>query len=272
MSGSMTKEGQDTLQTWFERYIDRFYDRDGVLHPMLELKRRHSLRVAENARFIAAALSFPEREQRLAEGVGLVHDVGRFTQFAQHGSFRDADTVDHGAEGRRVLEAQDLFFLPDSGERERLFCVVEYHNRKGTDIPRGLRPEQDRLLRLIRDADKLDIMELVLRAVAADGFQDLPGMLPHIRLCRELSPEVLTEAAKTESVSSGNLSTLADFLIMMATWCYDLNYPPTRRLAVQRDILPRIRRELPDMKAIRELFASITEAMLKRRGVKHGTF
>jgi len=42
-----------------------------------------------------------------------------------------------------------------------------------------------------------------------------------------------------------------------------MNYPPTRRLTVQRDILPRIGRELPDTKDVRELFAGITEAMLK---------
>jgi hypothetical protein len=259
----MTKEEQDSLQTWFEHYTNRFRDQDGVLHPLLELKRCHSLRVAGNARFIADALKFPKSERRLAETAGLVHDAGRFTQFAQHGSFRDADAVDHGAEGRRVLEAQNLSFLPDPGDRERLLCVVEYHNRKQTDIPPGLSPGQDRLLRLIRDADKLDIMDLVLRAVASGGFQDLPRMLPHIRLRRKLSPGVLTEAAKTRSVSNGNLSPLADFLVMMATWCYDINYPPTRRLTVQRDILPRIGRELPDTKDVRELFAGITEAMLK---------
>jgi len=32
-AGRMTKEGQDTLQTWFERYIDRFRDRDGFCTP-----------------------------------------------------------------------------------------------------------------------------------------------------------------------------------------------------------------------------------------------
>jgi hypothetical protein len=249
--GSMTKEKQGFLQAWFERYVERFRDREGVLPPMLDLKYCHSLRVAENA------------ERRLAEGFGLVHDVGRFTQYARYGSFQDADTVDHGAEGHRVLEAQDLSFLPDPGEREWLFRVVEYHNRKEINIPCGLSAGQDRLLRLIRDADKLDIMELVLQAVASDGFRDLPGMLPHIRLCRELSPGVLSEAAKTRSVSNGNLSTLADFLVMMATWCYDMNYLPTRRLAVQRNLLPRIRRELPDTKPIRDLFADITEALQK---------
>ena len=86
-------------------------------------------------------------------------------------------------------------------------------------------------------------------------------MLPHIRLCRELSPGVLAEAAKTGSVSNGNLATLSDFLVMMATWCYDMNYPPTRRLAVERGLLPRIRRELPDTKPVRDLFEAIAEEL-----------
>ena len=42
-----------------------------------------------------------------------------------------------------------------------------------------------------------------------------------------------------------------------------MNYPPTRRLAVKRGILPRIRRELPDTKPVRGLFAGITEELLK---------
>lgn len=231
--GNMTKEEQNSLQTWFEHYTNQFRDQDDVLHPLLELKRCHSLRVAGNARFIADALKFPESERRLAETAGLVHDAGRFTQFVRYGSFRDSDTVDHGVEGRRLLEEQDPSFLPVSGDRELLLCVVEYHNRKRTDIPRGLSPEKNRFLSLIRDADKLDIMELVLQAVEIDGFQDLREMLPHIRLSRELSPGALAEAAKTGSVSNGNLTTLSDFLVMMATWCYDMNYPPTRRLAVK---------------------------------------
>lgn len=259
----MTKEEQDSLQTWFELYTDRFRDKDGGLHPLLELKRCHSLRVAGNARCIAEALRFSLSERCLAETAGLLHDVGRFTQFVRYGSYRDSDTVDHGAEGRRVLEEQKRSLLPDPADRELILCVVEYHNRKQTDIPNGLSPEKTRFLSLIRDADKLDIMELVLRAVVLDGFQDLREMLPHIRLCRELSPGVLAEAAKTGSVSNGNLTTLSDFLVMMATWCYDMNYPPTRRLAIKRGILPRIRRELPDTKPVRNLFEGITEALQK---------
>lgn len=259
----MTKEEHQTLRGWFEHYTDRFRDPNGGLHPLLELKRCHSLRVADNACCIAKALKFSSSERLLAETAGLLHDVGRFTQFVRYGSYRDADTVDHGAEGQRVLLAQNRAFLPDPAEWELLLCVVECHNRRRADIPPGLDPEKSRFLRLVRDADKLDIMELVLRAVAIDGFDDLQTMLPHLRPGRELSPEVLAEAVKTGSVSSGHLATLGDFLVMMATWCCDMNHQTTRRFAVQRGLLPRIRRELPDARPVSDLFAHIADALKK---------
>jgi len=94
-------------------------------------------------------------------------------------------------------------------------------------------------------------------------FECYVNMLPHILLCRELSSGVLKEAVKTKSVSSGNLTTLGDFLAMMATWFYDLNYPATRQLAVRRDILGRIRRDLPDVRTVRGLFSDIDQTLPK---------
>lgn len=259
----MTKEEQQILRGWFEHYTDRFRDTNGGLHPLLELKRCHSLRVAGSAVCIAEALKLSPSERLLAEMSGLLHDVGRFTQFLRYGSYRDADTVDHGTEGRRVLLAQNRALLPDPAEWDLLLCVVGYHNRRRADIPPGLDPEKRRFLGLVRDADKLDIMELVLRAVAIDEFEDFQAMLPHLRLCRELSPEAMAEAVKTGSVSNGHVTTLGDFLVMMATWCCDMNYPPTRSLAIKRGLLPRLRRELPDTKPVRDLFADIAAALEK---------
>lgn len=234
--------------------------RDGsILSSPFELKHLHSLRVAENAALIAAGLGLAQEEIELARAAGLLHDTGRFPQFARYGSFKDADTVDHGLEGRRVLEEAAPF--ADADGRERLLCAVQYHNRKAEDIPPGLPAAQSDLLRLVRDADKLDIMDIVLDSIDADGFKDLPGMLPNIKLSRELTPGVLDKALSGESMSSGKLSTLADFLVMLASWFYDLNYIPSRRLAAQRGILPRIRGKLPDTAGIREFFSDIKETM-----------
>jgi len=259
--GSMTEKANCILKAWFETYVDRFRDGAHVLCPPLELKLAHSLRVADNARLIADDLGLPGEERRLAEACGLVHDVGRFPQYAEFGSFRDADTVDHGAHGRRVLETQGRFPFFNKGDCEVLLDVVQYHNRRTSDIPAGRETRTAHLLGLIRDADKLDVMDLVLQSVAADGFQDLPTMLPQIRLSRDVSQRVLMEAAERQSVSIGNLATLGDYLVMLAVWFYDLNYPPSRRIAVERGIMDRIQRELPDKNVVRNLLDRIKAAL-----------
>jgi len=253
----MTKQNHDFLQIWFDRYVDGFRNQDGALPATLELKYRHSRRVAENAGMIAEGLNLTPEEIRLAEACGLVHDIGRFPQYDRYGSFHDASTVDHGAAGRETLETEGLPLLIDADDWKRMACAVEYHNRKTADIPKDIPEDARRFLELIRDADKLDIMELVLQSVARDGFSELPEMLPHIRLERELTPLVMEEVQKTKTVSVESLQTVTDFLVMLASWFYDFNYAPARRLAASRDIIGRLERELPDTEAIRELLADI---------------
>ena len=257
----MTNEVQHLLQTWFESYVNRFRDQDALLPAALELKYLHSRRVAENARLIAEGLDLALAEILLAEGCGLVHDIGRFPQYACYGSFHDTDTLDHGLEGRKTLEAEGIPTLIEANNWTCMACAVEYHNRKASDIPADHRGNTDLILRLVRDADKLDIMDLVLQSVARDGFSELPEMLPHIRLDRELTPGVMEEVMKTKTVATGSLHTVDDFLIMLASWFYDLNYAPTRELAVQRHIIQRIERELPDTAAVRELFTGIKKGI-----------
>ena len=70
------------LRDWFTAYAKRFADADGTLHPMQQLKLAHSLRVAKNARLIAEGLAWAAPQVALAEIIGLLHDTGRFPQFA----------------------------------------------------------------------------------------------------------------------------------------------------------------------------------------------
>ncbi|MBN1471739.1 MAG: HD domain-containing protein [Syntrophaceae bacterium] len=253
----MTKKEQGSLQIWFDHYVDGFRDQDGVLTAALKLKYQHSRRVADNARLIAEGLGFTPAEILLTEGCGLLHDIGRFPQYALYGSFHDASTMDHGAAGRQTLEKEGLSLLIDADDWTRMACAVEYHNRKTANIPQNIPDDELRFLKLIRDADKLDIMDLVMQSVARDGFSELPDMLPHIRTERELTPLVMEEVLKTKTVSVESLHTVNDFLIMLASWFYDFNYTFSMRLAISRNIIRRLERELPDTTAVRKLFADI---------------
>ena len=257
----MTPKTRPAIE-WFERYTSRYRDAEGLLPAALELKLLHSRRVAENARLIAGSLKPDEAEILIAEICGLLHDIGRFPQYSRYGSFRDADTVDHGLAGRMTLEAEGAQALFDEDEWKRVSCAVEYHNRKTSDLPADLPANTRKLLNIIRDADKLDIMDLVLRSVSRDGFRDLPGMLPQIRTDRELTPSVVEEFRKNRILSTNRLGTVSDFLLMLATWFYDFNFVPSRRMAVSRNLVVRLQKELPDNPFIQELFADIKKLMI----------
>jgi putative nucleotidyltransferase with HDIG domain len=245
------------LADQLNKYVDHYRDSRGLLPFALDLKYSHSLRVAKNAQLIAREIGLAPKDIQLAHLCGLLHDVGRFSQYKQYGSFHDADTIDHGLAGRQVLEASDAssHFPPD--EWAAILCTVEYHNKKTADLPGNISSQSECLLRIIRDADKLDIMDLVLQSVARDGFRELPEMLPHIQQSREVTPAVLEEFQKSKMISICSLTTTTDFLLMLATWFYDFNYSASRQMAQQRDFLGRLAIETPDIPVVRQLFACI---------------
>jgi putative nucleotidyltransferase with HDIG domain len=245
------------LSSWFDAYVGGFRSAAGTLSPPLELKRLHCLQVARNAREIADGLAWEVPELELARAAGLLHDIGRFTQYSRYRSFQDADTVDHGEEGHRVLLRSAIGPFERDTDRERLLFAVRYHNRKIDKMPAGASPGHDDLLRLVRDADKIDIMSLVLRSVEDDGFSALPTMLPGIQLTRELTPDLLSRALGREALSTASLVTLGDLLLLLSTWFYELNHLPSRRLARRLGIWDRLRRELPDRPELQGFFAQI---------------
>jgi hypothetical protein len=213
--------------------------------------------VADNACLIAQMLGWGQAEVFTAESCGLIHDIGRFPQHLRYGSFHDADTVDHGRAGRLLLQEEGMPSLLKDDEWQKISCAVEYHNKKVSDIPHDLSYHSVLLLKLIRDADKLDIMDLVINSVSDNGFKELPDMLPHITPGRELTPEVIEEIVTTKMVSVANLRTVADFLMMMVSWFYDFNYAPSLSLAAGRRILERIEKELPEHESVRDLLNDV---------------
>ncbi len=265
----MTEGEYAKLAGWFGAYMERFAEPSGNLPGPLEYKRVHSYRVADNAALIAERLGLETGEVLLARAAGLLHDTGRFSQYARYASFVDADSLDHGLEGRCVLEKEVAGFVESTGTVSRLFCAVQYHNRKTKDLPCCFASAEESLLRLVRDADKLDIMRILVESVEADGFKTLPEMLPGIKLSRELSPGVLESAARGASLSIKELHTLADLMVTAAAWYYDLNFSPALALAEERRFLEFMRRQLPESKALAEFFNDLSkEAGRGRPGYK----
>jgi HD superfamily phosphodiesterase len=260
----VTQKELFNIRSEFEHYIHRFADVGAELHPLLQLKAEHSECVAAEARELSSDLGWSASEQHSAEAIGLMHDIGRFSQFAESGTFSDSASVDHGERGAAVVEqAGWLAALPDE-TRHVLLNGIRYHNR--LTIPGKIRDRSLAFLRLVRDADKLDIFRIVLDALERDGFRDLPTMLPNITLDRSPSPQLLDEILHRRSASLTNVRSLADFLLMQVSWVYDLNYAPTLQRFHDRGILSRILGQLDGDTRVHAFAEDVRRLVLTRIG------
>jgi len=178
----------------------------------------------------------------------LCHDLGRFPQYQEFRTFMDSESVNHATLSAQIVKQNSLLdFLPKP-ERDSVYFAVRLHNV--FQIPEGLPPGTEDLLRLVRDADKLDIWRVFIdyffapeseRASAAGlGFPDLPGC----------SPEVLAAVEAQQMVRLTMLKSLHDFKLLQLSWVYDINFRSTLRLVQERGVLDLLAATLPKDEAV----------------------
>ena len=251
----MTDRELQGITDWFKIYTQTFSSEEGSFPPPLQLKVDQSQRVADNARQLAEDLGWSPAEANRAEALGWLHDIGRFSQFAEFRTFTDATSINHGERGWEVVRETGILSALEPGEQSVLLDGIHYHNAKTE--PDHLGEENLRFLKLIRDADKLDIFHIVLASVQRDGFQDLPGMLPQVVLDGSVNPQVLYEIQTHRTCSITEVRSLADFLLMQLSWIYDLNYSASFRQIIDRNIIETLERDLPTDPRIQQIAQAI---------------
>jgi HD superfamily phosphohydrolase YqeK len=246
----MTGNDLDKLKKWFLAYCRSFYMENADDQKNIHLKEEHSYRVCGNMRAIATGLKLQEDEQLLAETVALFHDVGRFPQYAKYRTFRDDISVNHGLVGVQVLEEERVLEGLSSGEKETVMKAIRFHN--AFSVPRGTWDEL-LFIRLVRDADKLDIWRVFLEyhESPAEERASAAGLgLPGIQVC---SREVIETVKAGKIVSLTSIRTLDDFKVLQLSWVFDLNFRPSFELLMRNGYIERMLSYLPPTDDIREI-------------------
>ena len=83
----------------FKEYVSNYNLQDGKI----ALKVAHILRVSELSKKIATSLNLSEEDIKLAELIGLLHDIGRFEQVRKYNTFIDKISINHGEYGVKIL-------------------------------------------------------------------------------------------------------------------------------------------------------------------------
>jgi HD-GYP domain-containing protein (c-di-GMP phosphodiesterase class II) len=243
------------LREWFAQQARSFLTGDTRIDRNILLKEEHCRNVAAGIVDIARSSGFPQEDLPLAETIGLLHDVGRFAQYARYRTFSDRKSVDHARlavdllDGSCVLEG----LVPD--DRRCIIGAIRFHNAR--TIPEQMEEREAGFARLVRDADKLDIYRIV-----ADYYEcardrrnetvelDLPD-------APAISEAILAQVQGRRTAEYRHLRTLNDFKVLQLGWVYDLNFRRTAELLRERRYLDRIYATLPQTSQTQAVYEQV---------------
>lgn len=239
----MTREQLQRVRRQFLDYALGYISTAGDMRPMMELKREHCAFVARNCRDLAVGEGWDQRDVYTAEALGLLHDIGRFPQLEEFGTFMDAQSIDHGLRGWQAVQEIGILDGVEPALKDALLDGVRFHNAR--IIPDDLTAAHLRWVNLIRDADRLDIYRVVLDAAENDSFDEHPEI--GLGLAREGDPSetVMADILDKKAPAYTDLNNVNDFLLLILSWSNLMGYPATLRLMRARKVVERFSSQLP---------------------------
>ncbi len=255
----MEKYDDDALGERFRRYAEGFLGGGEEFDRSIRLKIDHSFRVRAEAAALAAAEGFSPAAARLTDMAAMLHDFGRFEQFRRFRTFHDAVSVDHGQLGARLLVTNRFPTGRTPAERGIVLAAVRWHN--APTLPPGLTGTARQVAAAVRDADKLDILPILLDYL---GHPDNRAVVWNLADSTELTPAVRERLLRKEPPFYRDFRNSADFVVSKLGWVYDLQYDHSRAEFARRDYLGRLRRYLPDTAEIAEIFELVSKELESR--------
>ena len=190
----------------------------------------------------------------LAKVIGLLHDIGRFEQDKLFNSFKDGK-FDHGNYGVEVLKENNFLdnFNIDKEDYEVVYKAVDNHNQFKIDD--GLTERELLFAKLVRDADKLDILYVL-------GNPNIKGILKQdeSKIEKELDVSFFNKIpGNIKYVKSKN-----DGLIIIFSYIYDINFKESYQVIYENKYYDKIYERI-NRKDIFKKYYDYTNEYIKER-------
>lgn len=201
----------------------------------IRVKIGHIERVSQKAKQVAKGIDLSEEDVKLAELIGLLHDIGRFEQVRRYNTFNDQKSINHGELGVQILfeEGKIREFIEDPQYDKTIKTAILNHSRNKEDIK--IDNEKESLhSKIIRDADKIDILYMLT-------FENKETAWGSSNIEKEkISSEIYQEFMEKEVVYYPKRKTAADVLVSHFAYVFDFNYNQGLRIIQQNESFKKI--------------------------------
>lgn len=226
------------------------------------LKIRHTDEVSSLADAICKEEILPEHVKLAARLAAVLHDVGRFPQYRQFRSFRDRETANHALLSVRHLLRENMLEGVPAGIRKLVLGAVFLHNVR--ELPTGLPSDLLQTVRIVRDADKLDIMRVMVKHFTQEGPEHAEVSLAAKPSPTEYTPEVYDLVMARQASDYRMIVWHNDFKLMILGWMYDFNFRSSLALLRSLGHYLRLFDLLPDCPPIHVLRDQLLNDLAKR--------
>ena len=235
-------------------YFDEYVFNYDMSDPDINYKYHHSYRVMNVMELLATKLNMSKKDIYLAKVIGLLHDIGRFEQDKLYNSFKDGK-FDHGNYGLTVLKETNFLnkINIDKSDYEVVYKAIDNHNQ--FKINDGLTERELLFAKLIRDADKLDILYAL-------GNIEIKEILKQDD--KEISIKLENDFFNNEIGNIKDIKSLNDGLVITFCYIYDINFKETYQIIYENNYYNKIYERI-NRKDIFEKYLDYTNKYIKER-------
>jgi hypothetical protein len=257
----MQKEDLDFFKKWFLDYVEQFSSPKIIIQENINLKIEHTARVCKNILILAKAEKLGEEGFRLAETIALFHDLGRFEQFMKYRTFKDSESENHALLGVKILKNVEILSRLSQEEKDLILKAVEYHNLM--KIPEYVENSSQLLFysKLIRDADKLDILKLLSENYEKEEKFRNPTLEFDVPNTPGFSENIVADILNNRMAKLSDAKNQNDMKLLRLSWIFDINFPTTFALLKEDGYIDKILASIPKTEEVQIISEHIKDCL-----------
>lgn len=212
----------------FLKYTEKFNLED----ENIKRKQLHSLRVMKISKDIATKLGLDQEKIELATLIGLLHDIGRFKQYSKISLGDNIERFDHGDYGAKSLEKNIRKYINDNKYDDIIIKAVKNHNKFA--IEEGLTEQEMLFAKIIRDADKIDILYESIYIYNNGKEEQVNKSILSERIYNQFIDKKLIMKEKNVILK------YVDDIVCVMAFIYDINFKPSFEILREKDYINKI--------------------------------